>query len=577
MRRRYAGIAALVATLAIGLVGAPSASADTSTELAVVSGTVTDQQSGLPIAGVDVTFQKTDERAVRVAATTDASGQYTVDVPAGNYEATFAKLSPAGTDAYWTSYYPGTYNRGDASNIVVVGGTDRAGMDVALPKAGGISGTVSLAGKPIKSASVELWNDMAYLPAVKVTNGTYSAFPLPVGSYRVRLVAYQDDAFLTTFLGNTVREPDAKVITVEPGESATNVNIAAKAGATVKGKVTDSKGRPIKGRAVRAQNLTRYGWGEAVTDANGAYVIHGMATGKVQVAIYSPRRWYIPLVSTTVQAVQGKTLAAKTLVQRAPSTITGSVAVKSGTTRYLTVSLLDSEKRTVDTHSPRAKGRITFTDLPAGRYTVVISGANTATKVTVKSGQKVSFGKLTRGKQSTLKGVVRKPDGTLASSGRVSLVDAYGASAGYANVTAKGTYSILGLVRGKYTVRADRFGLSDDVHFAGTTTLAVKAGHGATASIKVKPSGTLTGVVKNAQGKPVAGIEAYGAPGFYDDNDEWGSSWTDSTGKYVVKGLPAGTRRVWFRDNYVGGYLTATKTATVVAGKTTKVSTLTLR
>ncbi|MEN0129063.1 MAG: carboxypeptidase regulatory-like domain-containing protein [Brevundimonas sp.] len=574
MRRRYAGVAALVAALSIGLVGAPSASADAST--AVVSGTVTDQQSGLPVAGVDVTFQKTDETAVRVAATTDASGIYTVDVPAGSYRASFAKLG-GGADAYWTSYYPGTYDRYAASLIAVVAGTDKTGVDIAVPKAGGISGRVTLGGKPIKAASIELWNDVAHLPAVKVTNGTYSAFPLPVGSYRVRLVADQNDAFLTTFLGNTVREPDAKVTTVDPGERVTNANIAAKAGATVKGKVTDSRGKPLKGRAVRAQNLTRYGSGEAVTDAKGAYVIRGLASGKVQVAIYSTRHWNTAIASTTVQAVQGKTLAAKTLVQRAPSSITGTIAVKSGSIRYLSVSLLDSKKALVDTHSPRANGAITFTDLPAGRYTVVINGANTAAKVTVKSGQKVSFGKLTRGKQSTLKGVVRNPDGTLASSGRVSLVDAYGRAAGEAHVTAKGTYSILGLVRGKYTVRADRFGLSDDVHFAGTTTLAVKAGHGATTSIKVKLSGTLTGVVKNAKGKPVPGIEVYSAPGFYDDNDEWGSDRTDSSGKYVVKGLPAGTRRVWFHDNYVGGYLTATKTATVVAGKTTKVSTLTLR
>ena len=110
MARTNTGAVALVAALALALVGAPAASADTGadvgTELVTLSGTVTDMQTGLPIADVDIHMYDTDEDGVRVDTHTDASGVYAVQVPPSDYYISFVKLGAPGDDAYLRYYYP---------------------------------------------------------------------------------------------------------------------------------------------------------------------------------------------------------------------------------------------------------------------------------------------------------------------------------------------------------------------------------------------------------------------------------------------------------------------------------------
>jgi hypothetical protein len=199
--------------------------------------------------------------------------------------------------------------------------------------------------------------------------------------------------------------------------------------------------------------------------------------------------------------------------------------------------------------------------VPAGTYTVAIDGANTVKKVSVKSGKKASFGKLVRGKESTLKGYVRTPSGKAVANAWVSLVDSYGTAAGYTSTNAKGAYSLKGLVKGKYTVQG---GPSASTYAPGITTFTVKAGKGATKTVKLKTGGTIKGVVRNSKGKPVAGIAVYA-----------GSSYavTNTKGAYVLKGVTAGTTQVTFSDQYVGGYRNATKTIKAKAGKTVTLAT----
>src|SRR5690606_8707724 len=92
--------------------------------------------------------------------------------------------------------------------------------------------------------------------------------------------------FLTTYSGNTVRYPDAKKYTIKNGSSRT-VNIKVVAGATVKGKVVDEKGRALKNAWVTASNSTRAGYESVRTDSKGRYEIKGLATGPVDVSASS--------------------------------------------------------------------------------------------------------------------------------------------------------------------------------------------------------------------------------------------------------------------------------------------------
>ncbi|MEN0129062.1 MAG: carboxypeptidase-like regulatory domain-containing protein [Brevundimonas sp.] len=521
-----------------------------------VVGKVTDKQSGSPIADVNVSLGAWDGGDYGYG-TTRADGVYVAYVPAGTYRLTFEKYV-SGSYVYTPSYYPGTPDYTKASKITVTAGQDKAGLNIALTKPGKVSGKATYAGKPIKSAYVEIANTNAYNSATTTSTGTFTT-QVTAGSYAVKVQPDQTDSFLSTYFGGTVRKPDAKIIKVGAGASITGVNIAAKAGAIIKGVVKDSKGKPAKGVAVSGVNLTRAGWSYATTDAKGAYVLRGLATGKVQLT--SDRSG--AHAEATISAVQGKTVTAKTLVIKYPGTATiyGTIAVKSGALASASVSLLDSKKFGVDYAVP-TKGKVTFSHLRAGTYTVVLDGANTVKKITVKSGQKVSFGKLTRGKQSVVKGYVRTPSGKAVANAWVWLVDSYGSNAGYATTNAKGVYSIKGLVKGKYTIQATP---TSGTYTTGATTFTVLAGKGATKTVKVKTGGTIKGVVKNSKGKPVAGISVSAGGAFAE---------TNAKGAYVLKGVAAGKTQVVIADQYVGGYHNALRTTTVKVGKTVTLTTV---
>ena len=530
--------------------------ADVSTTIKIAGtvalfGTVTDEQSGAPIADADVALTAWGEGEAEYGeASTGPDGTYATFVGVGEYRVTYS------ASGYWQKV-PG--------KVTATAGKDVT-LNVALAKPSGVSGRVTFAGRPIASHLVHVANEAIYTSVETTANGTFMS-PVPAGSYTVSISRHSDDPFLTTFFGGTVREPDAKSIKTTNGKPAGGVNISAKADATIKGVVKDSKGKPMKGASVYASNLNRAGKGHTTTNAEGAYVLHGLATGKVKVtADHSDGA----VATTTVSAIQGKTRTAKTLVPHylGTATITGTIAVKNGRVRMVDMTLTNSKNVEVGYGLVTKSGKVTFAHVPAGTYTVAIGGANTATKVTVKSGKTASFGKLVRGKQSTVKGYVRTPSGKAAKNVRVTLVDSYGTEADTTSTDDTGAYSIKGLVKGKYTLQAEPIVAGTDA--IGTTSFTVKAGNGATKTIKLTAGATLKGFVRNSKGEPVAGIRVS-----ISENGRYVE--TNAEGAYVVTGAAAGTVQVSFHDPYTGGYRDATKSIKVKAGKMVKLPTVRVR
>jgi len=91
-----------------------------------ISGTITDQATTLPVAGVNVRLWRTNTQTY-ITATTNALGQYTIaNIPPGSYELQFAK-----SGSYVTRWYNGAADRGSATHEILGAGTQLA-LDQAI-------------------------------------------------------------------------------------------------------------------------------------------------------------------------------------------------------------------------------------------------------------------------------------------------------------------------------------------------------------------------------------------------------------------------------------------------------------
>src|SRR5438132_8974491 len=245
-----------------------------------LSGTVTDASTGKAIAGATVS-------AGGSSATTNGSGVYSI-----------AGLAP-GT---YTATATATGYASQSASVTMAGGANTTQNFSLTPNPGSITGTVTEAGSgaPIVGATV------AYSGGSVPTNssGVYTLANVAEGSYSVTASA-------------TGYVSQSRTVTVGPGATATQ-NFALTGQATqLSGAVTDaSTSKPIAGASVSA------GTGSAVTDANGAYTISGLAPG-TYTATASASGYASQSASVTLTA--GSTTTQNFALAPNPGTITGAV------------------------------------------------------------------------------------------------------------------------------------------------------------------------------------------------------------------------------------------------------------
>lgn len=380
------------------------------------------------------------------------------------------------------------------------------------------------------------------------------------------------DGYLPTYYGNTVRTADARVLTVVPGKTSA-ISIVAKRGATVTGRVLDAAGKGVAGLTVWATNTHRQGDAYATTSATGRYVLHGLASGAVVVSTVATTHafnddgasWAGVTVAATAQ--QGATTTAPT-IKLGSAKITGKIAYTGSTWDKPEATLVNSKGAVVANVGVTPAGKVTFSRVKAGTYRVVLTGANQSTKVTVKTGKRASFGTITRGKRTTLKGVVRNSADHAVAWAGVYLFDANGTLAGSTWTNAKGSYSIKGLVRGTYSVRVQPYDSSK--HSGAAFTVTAKPGHNVVKNLKLSLGSTVTGYVKH-DGKGVAGIRVnVGGP-------LGKSAVTDAAGKYRLIGVAPGKATVHVFDASTGGYRNASAKVVVKKGTSLKVATIAVK
>ena len=256
-----------------------------------ITGTVTEQGSGDPLAGRVVVSIGGPSTSPELGTVTDGSGAFTLpDLPAGNHWVGY--LDPAGTHA--TEFYPHSPNVPDATAVVVTGGgsTPAPGSlptQVATPGGAALTGTVveSGFGDPLGDVLVVALRAADYQPVRTTMTDGFGEYALDVaaGDYRLAFVdttgrhrmEWYDD------LPNTGLE--SAVAVTAPGSANAALDLTT---GRLAGTVTDDPGgTPLAGAwaiAIGPAGIV----GGAVAAPDGTYTIPELPVGTYHATFVDP-------------------------------------------------------------------------------------------------------------------------------------------------------------------------------------------------------------------------------------------------------------------------------------------------
>ena len=246
-----------------------------------ISGTVTDAETGLPVADMEIQLSGADNYPL---ICTDINGQYQLT---GLPLQTELRVSSggqnsgcAGADNYIQSYWENTPDSEDAILITLTeADPDLTGIDFALRKGGSISGTVTAAeiGLPLPDMHIQLSGDNVHRGACTDENGHYRLTELPGGiEYRVSSGGDNGSCgeaihYIPVYWRDTFLYGDATLITLtESAADVTDINFVLQTGGSISGIVTDaSTGLPVPDMQVYVVSEDFYQ--RVCTDVNGQY------------------------------------------------------------------------------------------------------------------------------------------------------------------------------------------------------------------------------------------------------------------------------------------------------------------
>ena len=446
-----------------------------------ISGTVTNEATGQPVANADVWADLYDCCGGAGGWTrTEADGTYIIDgLPGG----TFRVTAQAPDQGFVREFYASTTEWHLATEVAVTAGATTAGIDFSLVGGGSISGRVTREsdGSPIPEADV--WADTYDCcgggnGARTDADGYYTIDGLAAGNYRVQVHA-DEQGLVGEFYASTTNWEQATSVGVTAGVDTPNIDFTLAGGGSISGHVFEADGvTPIADAGVFAFGPN--GWGDARTDGNGEYRIDGLSTGSYRVEAEGIERGFVREFYNGTTDFEAATLVAVTAGVDVPNI---DFALDQGGSISGTVYHPDGV-------TPLAEADIhAFSD--TGR-----SGGHT------RSG----------------------PDGTYIIEGLPTgsfRVQAEAHEFGFARQFYSSTASFMDATLVAVTVGSDTPGI-DFIMEAG---------------------GTISGTVVTANpGAPIAGVEVWANP--YDGDGFGGGAITDENGYYEITGLAPGDYRV---------------------------------
>ncbi len=253
-----------------------------------VSGTVTDEATGLPLEGACVSVDG-GERFVNTAA--DGTYRYG-GLATGDHT---VKFSDCHNDVYAAEWYDNQPSSALATPVGVTLGSERTGIDAALEVGAVVTGRVTdeVTGAPLESICATLSGQPGYSFSQLVTDadGSFSFTGVGTGSYTLVFQDCAGTGYAPEFYDDQYDYTKATTISVVAGATVANLDAGLAAGGSVIGTVTDeASGLPIEGECVSAVSEFWNGIPELVgfaeTGLDGTYRIEGLPTGNVKLVFY---------------------------------------------------------------------------------------------------------------------------------------------------------------------------------------------------------------------------------------------------------------------------------------------------
>ncbi len=316
-------------------------------------------------------------------APTDATGRYSLELPADTY-----RLCYEPNDAEFASTCEGARDVWNATDFTLASGQVRT-VNHSFTAPARISGTVTAASAgPVADVWVGVfqdtggsWDAVAYRQTD--SNGTY-VVPVEAGSYRV---SFEDSgtAYATEYWDNASTIEGGTTLALAAGQQRTGVDAILEGAGTIAGHVTDTSGTSLAdiNVAVYQWDASRSRWehvGGTITDTDGSYVVTA-PSGDIRIGFddyldnqYVAEYWDDALSlddATTIAVTGGSAVTGTDAVLVKGASIAGTVTVPDGMDpSAVEVEAYDSIADYGRTVEVDADGAYRIDGLPAGDYEV---------------------------------------------------------------------------------------------------------------------------------------------------------------------------------------------------------------
>ena len=554
-----------------------------------ISGMVTEQDTGMPIEGMEVAAcpYYYEDGMPCYSGWTEADGSYIIQsVPLGTY-----RLDSGWSGNWVVEYYKNTPFSDEAKPVKVkpVQGKNAkdkhfniTGIDFTLELGGSISGHVNDANGDVAGVHVDVcaWDDSFCKGNETDENGDYIVYGLPEGDYRVSI--WGGNGYWVDQFFDHVRDwEDATPVTVIANQNIGDINFDLEAGGTISGHVSDANGD------VAGVHVNVCAWDDSFckgneTDENGDYIVYGLPEGDYRVSVWGGQGGWIDEYyyetpfhheASPVTVSVGNDTGGIDFTMETGGSISGVVSDANGPISNMAVDIVDGWFGTCTDEN----GQYTITGLPLGTYDIIAGrdfcglhpyAEQIISNVTVDTGTPDVYGydfSLVMG--GSISGTVTPVGGGLIGDNiDVSACFEDGSVCGWTSVQGDGTYVITGLPSGDYRVHAYQYPEGywiDEVYeetrdWGAYTPVSVVAGVDTpNIHFTLEFGGAITGVVTDDSGNPLEGLWVTAN---YPDNYYF-ASWamTDAGGKYRILSLSEGEYNVtvfeqdgWAEQHYSG-------------------------
>lgn len=416
---------------------------------------------------------------------------------------------------------------------------DPASGVAAKKRTGTVSGTVTLRGEPVADARAFITGPSGRLEARTDERGRFEIKAKP-GRHAISVAAPHENAH-TTWLGDTVRRPDAKKLKVTAGKTS-EARISLQPAVAIEGQVFGPDGQPAPGIIVQAKSLERNSGSRLTgTDEDGRYTLLGMAPSMTRIEASHGDEKLDGSITFAVPRHDRVTAPDLHVTEPQQGTIAVRLDGDEGIRRRVVAHEVGGDR--VERLSRDSRTGLWLGEVPAGTWRVWVAGGEVLSDpVRVEHGATVDVGPLTiPSKRGRLKIKVVDKNGKPVRTGSIRISDRYGHELRSPSLyrLKKKRYTSPGLVPGTYylSVVNPRAPKKRGVP-PRPQKVVVKAGRPTKATLRLEKGRTVRGTVRH-QGSRVRAIYVVTQhPG-----GRWephGRAKTDARGRYVLRHVPRG-------------------------------------